>query len=224
MLARQDILIAPLQYSRVLVLCLLALITGCTQQKSSVSSNPSGTSGWQLPFDRTPEGVGVPATAELTPEVPVGTAIVIRLQSPLSSVSAHSGDPFQALLDQPILLDNRTVLPSGIVVRGRVLAAKPGELQEPGYLRLTLSSILVDNRTLDVHTSSLFAKAGLHRLDETAANHPSHVILADVAASNSNESNHAQRDVKFSTVRRLTFRLVRPLSLPSWDSSRNGTS
>jgi hypothetical protein len=213
-LARQDILIAPLPYSRMLVLCLLALITGCTQQKGSVSSNLSGAPGWQLPFDRTPDGTGAAATAELTPAVPVGTAIVIRLQSPLSSLSAHSGDVFQAMLDQPILLNNHTVLPSGIVVQGRVLAAKPGELQEPGYLRLTLLSILVNNRTLTVHTSSLFAKAGLHRLDETGANHPSHVILADVAASSSNDSNHAQKDVKFSTVRRLTFRLVRPLSLP----------
>jgi hypothetical protein len=214
--ARQDILIAALQNSRVLVLCLLALITGCTQQKSGLSSNQSGSTGSQLPFDRTPDGTGFPATAELThPTVPAGTAIVIRLQSPISSVSAHSGDFFQAVLDQPILLDNHAVLPSGIVVRGRVLVAKPGEPQDPGYVRLTLSSLLVDNKTLDVHTSSLFAKASLHPLDETGANHPSHLALTDVAASSVNHSNHAQGDVKFSTVRRLTFRLVRPLSLPS---------
>lgn len=215
-LARQDILIAALQYSRVLVLCLLSLITGCRQQKSGLSADQTGIPSSQLPFDRTPDGAGVPATAELThPTVPAGTAIVIRLQSPISSVSAHSGDFFQAVLDQPILFDNHIVLPSGIVVRGRVLVAKPGEPNDPGYVRLTLTSILVDNKTLDVHTSSLFAKASIRPLDETGANHPSHATLTDVAASSVNHSNHAQGDVKFSTVRRLTFRLVRPLSLPS---------
>jgi hypothetical protein len=216
-LARQDAYIATLPYSRVLTLAfVLALITGCAQQNTSLLPNQRDLANGQLPFDHTPDGSGIPAIADLTHYmVPVGTTIVIRLQSPISSVNARAGDLFEGVLDQPIFLRDRRVLPSGIVVRGRVLIAKAGEMQKPGYLRLTLSSILLGNKTFDVYTSSLFAKAGSHLLDEMEGNHQSSTTLTEIAAVPSrNDSRNAQADVKFSTAHRLIFRLVRPLSLP----------
>jgi hypothetical protein len=196
------------------MLCLLlALSIGCAQQKADLL--PTENVSKQLPFDRTPDGSGVPATAALAPgTVPAGTALVIRLQSPISSVNAHSGDLFQGVLTQPVLLNDRTFLPIGAVVRGKVLAAKPGGPNDPGYLRLTLSSISVDDKTLNLHTSGLFAKPGLHPRTQPGIENASSATLTDIAAAPGTVSGYPQTDVKFSTARRLTFRLVRPLALP----------
>jgi hypothetical protein len=200
------------------LLCLpLILVAGCAQQVGSLSPNDNASSGRQLPFDRTPDNAGPPATADLAyPAIPAGTAITIRLQSPISSANAHVGDAFQGVLDEPVVLANQTMLASGTAVQGSVLAAKPGEQQEAGYVRITLSSILVGNKPLDVHTSSLFAKGTLPGAGKTGAQSRSHSILEDVASRPKLEDgNHAQGDVKFSTARRLTFRLLKSVPPPN---------
>jgi hypothetical protein len=197
-------------------MCLgLALIAGCGQQLGNLSSNDNPAPVRPLPFDRTPDNAGPPATADLAqPAIPAGTALVIRLESPISSANAHVGDAFEAALDEPVAFASRTVLASGSVVRGRILAAKRGEPQEAGYLRLTLSSILVDNKTLEIHTSSLFAKGSLPEAVKTQ--NRSHPILEDVASRpNVKGGSDAQREGKFSTARRLTFRLLKALPLPN---------
>ena len=201
-----------------LLLCLpLILSAGCARQVGSLSSNDSATPVRQLPFERTPDNAGPAATADLAhPAIPSGTAIVIRLQSPLSSANAHAGDVFQGVLDETVVLTNRAALANGTVVRGSVLAAKSGGPQEAGYLRLTLSSILLDNNTLDLHTSSLFAKGSLPGAGKAGAQNRSHPSLEDVASRPSlEEASYAQRDVKFSTARRLTFRLLEAAPLPN---------
>lgn len=188
---------------------------GCAQQVGSLSPNDNA-SGRQLPFDRTPDNSGPPATADLAHSaISVGTAIVIRLPSPISSANAHAGDVFQGVLDEPILVANRTALANGAVVRGIVLAAKPGGPQEAGYLRLTLSSILVDNKPLDIHTSSVFAKGSLPGARKTGDQNRLPRVLENVSSLPSLKDAYAQRDVKFSTARRLTFHLLKSVPLPN---------
>jgi hypothetical protein len=141
---------------------------------------------------------------------------VIRLQSPVSSRNAHAGDIFQGVLDQPIMLQNRTVVPSGTAVLARVLAAKASGAEDPGYLRITISAILLDDKTLEVHTSSLFAKGSRSGPTQSANGNQPRISLTNLAAASvPTDLSHAQGDVKFSTDRRLTFRLVKPLALPS---------
>jgi hypothetical protein len=195
----------------------LVLIVGCAQQVGSLSSSGDAASARQLPFDRAPDNTRPPATADLAhPEIPAGTAIVIRLQSPISSAHAHAGEPFEGVLDGPVLLTNQTVLASSTVVHGTVLAAKAREPREPGYLRLTLSSILLDNKTLDIHTSSLFAKGSLPRAEKPGAENRSRLILENLTSPPTVEDpSHAQGDVKFSTARRLTFHLLKAVPLPN---------
>jgi len=192
-------------------------MAGCAQQVGSLSPNDSAASARQLPFDRTPDNSGPPATGDSAHSaIPVGTAIVIRLQSPISSANAHPSDAFAGVLDEPILVANRTELASGTAVRGTVLAAKPGEPQEAGYLRITLSSILVDNRPFDIHTSSVFAKGSLPGAEKTRDQNRLRPALENVASRpNLEDGSHAQGDVKFSTARRLTFRLLKSLPLPN---------
>lgn len=215
-LGQQDIGIKTWRRSGLWLVCLSMVVMGrCAQQPASVWPNDSATSGRALPFDRTPDTTGNPATADLAhPTIPAGTVMVIRLQFPISSATAHTGENFQAVLDEPVLLASRAVLPSGTVVYGRILAAKPGDPQEAGYLRLTLSWIGVDNRTVKIHTSSLFVKGSLPGIAKIAAPNRSQPIVEDVASHpQPDDEILAQSDVKFSTARRLTFRLLQPLPL-----------
>ncbi|HUJ71125.1 MAG TPA: hypothetical protein VLZ30_02705, partial [Verrucomicrobiae bacterium] len=99
----------------------------------------------------------------------MGTLLVIRLTSPLTSASVHSGDTFDAVLDEPILAQGQIVAQRGAPVRGIVAAASASDLANgAGYLRLTLSSISSSNHdVLPVHTSSIFAKGALREGAET---------------------------------------------------------
>ena len=71
--------------------------------------------------------------------VPQGTSITVRLQDPLSSRYSVPGQRFDAVLDEPIVVDNQVVVPAGSVVTGHVTSARrSGRLRHPGELGLTL--------------------------------------------------------------------------------------
>lgn len=171
----------------------LILVPACSRQPGLLlpADNPPTK---PLPFDSSSHSDGIsPTQAFASTSIPAGTTIVIRLQSPLSSVKAQLGDQFQAVLEEPIVVQGQTLAPSGTGITGRVLAAKVSEPRAPGYLRLTLSSIVVNGKPVEVHTSSVFSKGG-----------PREHLRSGPAAAN---------DIQFSTGRRLTFRLLQPLPL-----------
>jgi len=125
--------------------------------------------------------------------IPEGTFLTVRLSKPLSSVSAHAGDGFEGTIDEPIVVDEQTLLPRGTQVSGRVLDAKSAVGQRnPGYLRVTLVSVNAAGRTVLIDTSSIFAKATPR--------------LATGAAPPSN-------DVLFTPDHALTFRLAQAVDL-----------
>jgi len=127
--------------------------------------------------------------------VPEGTFLTVRLSKPLSSVSSHAGDSFEGTIDEPIVVDQQTLLPRGSQVSGRVLDAKSADgPRDPGYLRVTLVSVNAAGRTVLIDTSSIFAKATPR---PSAAGGP---------APTSN-------DVLFTPDRRLTFRLAQAVDL-----------
>jgi hypothetical protein len=135
--------------------------------------------------------------------LPVGTPLTIRLLAAISSGSSHAGDTFQGRLDEPVVVEDQELAPRGLALTGRVLAAKAtGGPHDPGYLRIALVALNIDNKWVSVETSSLFAKGGVHGgrgLDSTKHG------MAPGAA---------QQDVAFSAERRLTFRLAQAVELP----------
>lgn len=156
MASREDTLIRTGQNLRPLALGLaLALAAACSRQSGVLPvTGPAGASH-DLPFNRSSEESGLSPTQAFAPvAAPIGTPIVVRLTSPLSSAATHSGDTFEAVLDGPILVQGQILVQPGAPVLGRVTAANP--FQPPkhaGYLRLTLSSISTNNSTLAVRTS-----------------------------------------------------------------------
>src|SRR5437660_6025733 len=66
--------------------------------------------------------------------IPRGTPIYVRLQQSISSNSATAGQSFSGVLDEPLLIDGKTIAPSGAQVNGRVVAARQsGHLHNAGY-------------------------------------------------------------------------------------------
>src|SRR5215469_13760459 len=53
-------------------------------------------------------------------QLPAGEVLWVRLSSPISTYTAHVGDPVQAVLTQDVVCDNQLVLPMGTPVEGVV--------------------------------------------------------------------------------------------------------
>jgi len=139
------------------------ILTSCSRQLGPQASYNSATEQ-QMPFDRPADKNGVSPTASLLPaSIPAGTPITIRLQSSVSSANSRAGDSFDAVLDEPIIINGQSVVARGATVTGKVVEAKAsGHLQDPGYLRLALTAVSVDAKLLPVQTSSVFVRAALY--------------------------------------------------------------
>ena len=212
------------QVRRLTLLFAVVCATGCAREVgvSGTPAAPAATA--QLPFDRVSDNAGISPTADLTPDgIPVGTELAVRLQLALSSADAHAGDSFAAVLDAPIVLDGKRLLPRGTPVTGIVLAAHAFDRPEdPGYLRLTLVSISVNGKQIALRTSNIFAK-GSTSASRIAPDFDKSVggktlpTAAESGASPKLQTSYvpANSDVRFSTGHRFTFRLTEPLHLPS---------
>ena len=151
-----------------------------------------------------PRSTGISPSQSLIPsatKLPEGTPIPIRLRSELSSASAHPGDTFGAIVDEPVVVDGQTLIDRGTPATGRVLEAKPSANSlAPGYLRIVLVSLDVGGRPVKIETSSIFAKGGVHEERNRATGAASAVSRKD-------------KDIVFGIDRRLTFRLTQTIDL-----------
>jgi hypothetical protein len=121
--------------------------------------------------------------AQAIAPIPAGTALMVKLETTLATFSNKPGDPFQARLTQPVVLNGRTLIPAGATVEGRVtkvseprrISGKPtlGILPEalvlPTGERLFLDATLVDTNLgggTDVNNEGEFKGSGHDRRDE----------------------------------------------------------
>jgi hypothetical protein len=120
--------------------------------------------------------------AQANGPVPAGTALMVKLETTLATFSNKAGDPFQAQLTQPVVVNGRTVIPAGATVEGRVtkvaeprrISGKPtiGILPEalilPTGERLFLDATLVDTNIpgTDVNREGQFKGSGHDRRDQ----------------------------------------------------------
>ncbi len=149
----------------VLVTAMVLAIVSCGNVPATVNSAEAASGSAAPPFAG--EKKGMDSSSGLVPDtvtIPAGTAIAVRLQNAVSSVSARPGDEFAAVVDEPIMIDGRTVVPRGANVTGRVVAARSsGRLHNSGYIRLALASIDLNGKAVPVHSSSVFAMGGAHK-------------------------------------------------------------
>lgn len=114
--------------------------------------------------------------------VPAGSLLTVRLRVPLVAGSGTK-DPFEAVLDEPIVVAGSTLIPRDALVSGEIVSAHLLKSKsDRGYVCLTLNSVKLDGLPVPIQTASLFARQPLG------------------AAANSGT-------IRLETGRRLTFRL-----------------
>jgi hypothetical protein len=207
-------------FSLLLLMLPLAVISACGPPAGD--SSAGGTDSQKLPFDRQSHGTGITPSRTLIPittKLPEGTPIPIRLETSLSSATAHAGDAFAATIDEPLVIDGQLLIASGATAKGRVLEAKAATGSsrhsrkssfEPGYLRIVLVSVNVGDRPVLVETSSIFAKGG-SRDDRNSQDGVS--ASENGRVSNGKRADEKDRDVVFGVDRRLDFRLAQTVDL-----------
>lgn len=221
------------------LLLALAVATGCSKVPGSADAAQSdntlaaeGSPKEGLPFSkRAAEQEN--ETKPLVPDqvtIPAGTSLAVRMQSSVSSATAQSGEHFDAVLDEPLVVKGRTVAQRGTPVVGRVIQARrSGRLHNSGYLQLTLASIEVKGRQVAVRASSVSAQGGAHKkrnlaligggagggalIGALAGGGKGALIGSAIGAGAGTTGAYAtgKKDVAFGVERRLTFRLTQPL-------------
>ncbi|MBI2677352.1 MAG: BON domain-containing protein [Candidatus Koribacter versatilis] len=102
-------------------------------------------------------------------EVPAGTALAVRVLDPIDSDKNQVGDRFRATLEQPIVVDDKTVIPANADVEGRIVdLASAGHFKGKSELALELTRISYSGHTYSINTNK-WQKAGGSRGKRTAA-------------------------------------------------------
>jgi hypothetical protein len=164
--------------------------------------------------------------------LPADTVLHITVDQTLSSAENHGGDPFDASISQPVVVDGKTVISRGARVRGRVIeASSSGRLSHPGELRLALTSVEVEGKRYDLKTSSIERQgashetrnveligggAGVGGLIGAVAGHGKGAVIGAAAGAGAGTAGAAatgKKDVTVPAETRLSFRLVAPITI-----------
>jgi hypothetical protein len=227
--------------SAFLVAILIAVGLACGHEATppSLISGATPPEGG-LPFDRGAQDGGISPTSAVLPsgvQLPAGTTVSVRLQSPISSATARPDDRFDAVLVDPVVMDGQTLLEPGTAVKGRVVeAASMSARRAAGYLRLTLSAVSTHGKIVLLRTSSrLFKGAGTVRrhMPEPSGSDATLVgTLAtgkgpwlDSAITTDNGAyvpiTTSPKDITLSAGRPLMFHLIEPLPLQALQDSQS---
>jgi len=102
--------------------------------------------------------------AQQTNAIQPGTQIRLTMASGLSTNVAHDGDPFTAIVAEPVFSGNQLLLPAGAKVHGTVMGVtRPrffGLFREGASLNLVFNSIEVESRIFPVQMSILSLYSG----------------------------------------------------------------
>jgi hypothetical protein len=124
-------------------------------------------------------------------DLPAGTLIAVRLKHSISAQDPDSRETFNAVVDEPVLIEGNTVLPRGASVAGRVESSLASAENSRGYMRLKLDAIDIAGHPLPLQTASLFVSG------DAVPTQPQDVLQTG--------------GVHIDSGRRLTFRLSEPL-------------
>lgn len=87
-----------------------------------------------------------PQLTDRTADLPTGTAIKMKLETPLSSRDSKDGDGFSGRVTENVVVNGRTIIPVGASLTGRVLrASDPARIGGVGSLQLLPESVLLPN-------------------------------------------------------------------------------
>jgi len=109
-----------------------------------------------------------PPPAMMNGTLPAGTNLVIRMIEAVDSETNRVGQTFRASLDQPVMVDGQTVIPRGADATVALVDAKEsGKLTGRADLTLSLQSVSINGRMVDINTQSI-NKEGSSQGEKTA--------------------------------------------------------
>jgi hypothetical protein len=89
-------------------------------------------------------------------EIPAGTSLVVRLIDSVDSEKDRLGQTYRASIDEPVLVNNDTVIPRGADVIAKLVEDKQsGKLAGKTVLTLDLLSVQVNGQMIDIVTSEV---------------------------------------------------------------------
>jgi hypothetical protein len=92
-----------------------------------------------------------PAARAGEAEIPAATELDVRLQSALDSGTAHVEDRFDATTVADLIIDERTVVPAGSLVRGIVTAVEPGtRTNRTAKMTVNFDQLTVGNQMYEI--------------------------------------------------------------------------
>ncbi len=141
----------------------------CAHGQGKGSATPSKPVA--RPADQTPESGSRPSPFKRqapSPRprlvIPAGTELPVRLGETIDTKTVRTGDKFSAILDAPVAVRGRTVIPAGTVFEGHVTEAETsGRLRGRGVLALALDSFTVRGATYRVQTATDIHRSGDHK-------------------------------------------------------------
>jgi hypothetical protein len=100
-----------------------------------------------------------PASLAEPHQVMQGTQVHLTLLSTISTADSRDGDPFVAVVAEPVFLGNELLIPAGARVNGVIGTVERARhfsvFRGQAYLNLTFRSLEVDSRLIPVHMSIL---------------------------------------------------------------------
>ena len=89
-------------------------------------------------------------------QIPVGTKITIRMIDSVNSEQTRLGETFRASVDEPVLVNEQTVVPRGADAFVKLVEDKQsGKFEGKTVLTLVLQQVMVNGRMLDITTGDV---------------------------------------------------------------------
>ena len=109
-----------------------------------------------------------PAPPAAVIDIPAGTNLTVRMIDAVDSETNSAGQTFRASLDEPVEINGQTVIDRGADVNVKLIEDKQaGKLTGQAQLTLSLASINVNGRMVDINTQSV-TQASASRGSRTA--------------------------------------------------------
>src|SRR5260370_10511197 len=207
------------------LLSIVLLFGGCghSTQASGVPDNAHSKPGLLARIFETTKPVTVPE----------GTQLDVVLDQSISTAANRSGEPFQATLASPVVVDEKTVIPQDALVKGHIVDARPsGHLKGVARLELTLDSVEVNGQTYEIATGDfgrtgrnhnkrngilIGGGAGTHAINGRVACGGVGALVGIVVAAGAGTAGAAftgKKDIRVPAETTLSFHLARPVTIP----------
>jgi len=135
--------------------------------------------------------------------LPAGTLLTVRLKYPISAENPGANGTFEAVIDEPVVIEGNRLVPRGTTVAGRVESARASSVKRNrGYVRLALDSIHLAGANLPIRTSSLFVRG-----NAGGTLNPD----GEVPQSEVQQTGASAAVIRLEKGHRLTFRLTEPV-------------